>query len=131
MTTSQNTRGRSATRRTARAAVAAVRKGTAELFIDAPEGRAAVGLKADVRNKLLFVSGGATGQAYVYDTRTGATVAEFQLTTGDAFINDVTLTKDEPTSRTPAGPSCISSPWDPGEHSGNRRRSRCPDRQQR
>ncbi|MHA7179029.1 NHL repeat-containing protein [Arthrobacter sp. MDB2-24] len=71
-----------------------IRKGTAELFIDAPEGRAAVGLKADVRNKLLFVAGGATGQAYVYDTRTGAAVAEFQLATGDAFINDVTLTRD-------------------------------------
>lgn len=71
-----------------------IRQGTAELFIDAPEGRAAVGLKADVKNDLLFVSGGATGQAYVYDTRTGAPVAEFQLATGDAFINDVTLTRD-------------------------------------
>jgi sugar lactone lactonase YvrE len=71
-----------------------VRRGTAELFIDAPEGRVAVGLKADVRNDLLFVAGGATGQAYVYDTRTGAPVANIQLTTGDAFINDVTLTRD-------------------------------------
>lgn len=71
-----------------------VRKGTANLFIDAPEGRVAVGLKADVRNDLLFVSGGPTGQAYVYDTRTGAPVADVQLATGDAFINDVTLTKD-------------------------------------
>ncbi|WP_240615260.1 hypothetical protein [Arthrobacter ruber] len=71
-----------------------IRKGTAALFIDAPEGRAAVGLKADIRNDLLFVSGGATGHAYVYDTRTGAEVADFRLATGDAFINDVTLTPD-------------------------------------
>ncbi|MHA7283987.1 SMP-30/gluconolactonase/LRE family protein [Arthrobacter sp. TMS2-4] len=71
-----------------------LRKGTAELFIDAPDGRAAVGLEADVRNGLLFVSGGPTGQAYVYDTDTGAPVADFQLATGDAFINDVTLTRD-------------------------------------
>jgi sugar lactone lactonase YvrE len=71
-----------------------VREGTAELFIDAPEGRAAVGLKADVKHDLLFVSGGATGQAYVYDTRTGDAVADFQLATGDTFINDVTLTRD-------------------------------------
>ncbi|MDN4610478.1 SMP-30/gluconolactonase/LRE family protein [Arthrobacter burdickii] len=79
-----------------------IRRGTAEVFIDAPEGRAAVGLKADVRNDLLFVAGGATvdatggatGHAYVYDTRTGAPVADIQLTTGDAFINDVTLTRD-------------------------------------
>ncbi|WP_434995002.1 hypothetical protein [Arthrobacter sp. Ld5] len=71
-----------------------LRRGTAELFIDAPDGRAAVGLKADVRNGLLFVSGGPTGQAYVYDTDTGQAVADFQLATGDAFINDVTLTRD-------------------------------------
>lgn len=71
-----------------------IRRGTAELFIDAPEGRAAVGLKADVRNDLLFVAGGGTGHAYVYDTQTGATVADVELTTGSAFINDVTLTKD-------------------------------------
>lgn len=71
-----------------------VRKGTAEEFIDAPAGRVAVGLKADVRNDLLFVAGGATGQAYVYDTRTGEPVTDVQLATGDAFINDVTLTKD-------------------------------------
>ncbi|MFC3300376.1 Gluconolactonase [Arthrobacter agilis] len=71
-----------------------IRRGTADVFIDAPDGRVAVGLKADVRNDLLFVSGGLTGQAYVYDTRTGESVAELQLATGDAFINDVTLTKD-------------------------------------
>lgn len=71
-----------------------IRRGTADVFIDAPDGRVAVGLKADVRNDLLFVSGGPTGQAYVYDTRTGESVAELQLATGDAFINDVTLTKD-------------------------------------
>jgi hypothetical protein len=71
-----------------------IRRGTAELFIDAPAGRVAVGLKADVKNDLLFVAGGATGQAYVYDTRTGAAVADVQLATGASFINDVTLTKD-------------------------------------
>src|SRR5207249_1025648 len=69
-----------------------IRKGTASLFIDAPDGRAAVGMKADVGNSLLFVAGGATGQAYVYDTDTGKTVDVLQLTTGPAFINDVTLT---------------------------------------
>lgn len=71
-----------------------IRKGTAELFIDAPEGRVAVGLAAEVSSRLLFVSGGATGQAYVYDTRSGAAVADFQLSDEEAFINDVTLTKD-------------------------------------
>ena len=65
--------------------------GTAALFIDAPTGRAALGLKADVANDLLFVAGGFTGQGYVYDLTTGATVATYDL---GAFINDVVLTKD-------------------------------------
>lgn len=71
-----------------------IRRGTAEVFIDAPDGRVAVGLETDIRNDLLFVAGGSTGQAYVYNTRTGEPVADFRLATGDAFINDVTLVKD-------------------------------------
>jgi sugar lactone lactonase YvrE len=47
-----------------------------------------------VKRDLLFVSSGATGQAYVYDTRTGDAVADLRLATGEAFINDVTLTRD-------------------------------------
>jgi hypothetical protein len=70
-----------------------LQRGTAGLFIDAPAGRMAVGMFADVRHGLLFVAGGP-GAAYVYDTRTGATVATYQL--GDpasSFVNDVTVTK--------------------------------------
>jgi sugar lactone lactonase YvrE len=71
-----------------------VRRGTAELFIDAPDGRMAVGMAADVAHHLLFVAGGLSGQAYVYDTRTGATVATYQLTdSATTVINDVTVTK--------------------------------------
>jgi sugar lactone lactonase YvrE len=69
-------------------------RGTAELFIDAPEGRMAVGMAADLAHELLFVAGGLTGQGYVYDTGTGATVATYQLDDpADSFINDVTVTK--------------------------------------
>jgi sugar lactone lactonase YvrE len=71
-----------------------LQRGTAELFIDAPDGRMAVGMKVDLAHHLLFVAGGFTGQAYVYDTRTGATVASYQL--GDpaaSLVNDVALTK--------------------------------------
>lgn len=72
-----------------------LRRGTAELFIDAPEERQAVGMDTDLRHGLLFVAGGDTGQAYVYDTRTGDTVATHQLggTTG-SFVNDVAVTRD-------------------------------------
>jgi len=71
-----------------------LQRGTAELFIDAPAGRMAVGMAADLPHQLLFVAGGFTGQAYVYDTRSGATVASYQL--GDpatSIINDVAVTK--------------------------------------
>ncbi|MBA3376016.1 MAG: hypothetical protein H0U00_09435, partial [Actinobacteria bacterium] len=69
-----------------------VQRGTAELFIDAPADRMAVGMAADLEHDLLFVAGGFTGQAYVYDTVTGATVATYQFPAG-AMVNDVALTK--------------------------------------
>jgi hypothetical protein len=72
-----------------------VQRGTAQLFIDAPTGRMAVGMAADVDHDLLFVAGGFTGQAYVYNTITGATVATYQSgVAGTSLINDVALTKD-------------------------------------
>ena len=72
-----------------------VQRGTAELFIDAPAGRMAVGMAADLVHQLLFVAGGFTGQAYVYDLRSGATVATYQLgAPASSLINDVALTKD-------------------------------------
>jgi sugar lactone lactonase YvrE len=70
-------------------------QGTAERFIDAPEGRRAMGMAVDVAHELLFVAGFTTGQGYVYDTRSGATVASYQF--GDpqtSLVNDVTLTPD-------------------------------------
>ena len=71
-----------------------VRRGTAELFIDAPAGRMAVGTAADLRHDLLFVAGGFTGQGYVYDLGTGATVASYDLGNPEtSIINDVTVTK--------------------------------------
>jgi len=69
--------------------------GTAALFIDAPANRMAAGMKFDRTTGLLFVAGLATGQGYVYDTATGATVAVYQFAApGSSIINDVALTKD-------------------------------------
>jgi sugar lactone lactonase YvrE len=71
-----------------------LQRGTAERFIDAPAGRMAVGMAADLAHDLLFVAGGFTGQGYVYDTRAGATVASYQFATPPAtVINDVAVTK--------------------------------------
>jgi sugar lactone lactonase YvrE len=72
-----------------------LQRGTAELFIDAPDGRMAVGMAADLAHDLLFVAGGFTGQGYVYDLRTGATVASYQFAApGTSLVNDVAVTKD-------------------------------------
>ena len=72
-----------------------LQRGTAERFIDAPAGRMAVGMAMNVAHDLLFVAGGFTGQAYIYNTRSGATVASYQFGTPDSsLINDVALTKD-------------------------------------
>ena len=69
-----------------------IRTGTSELLIGAPDGRMAVGMKFDPGTNLLFVAGGAAGNAYVYNTSTLEPVAEIALAPG--FINDVALTPD-------------------------------------
>jgi sugar lactone lactonase YvrE len=72
-----------------------LQRGTAELLINAPDGRMAMGMAADVAHDLLYVAGGRTGQAYVYDTRSGATVASYQLgEPPNSLVNDVALTND-------------------------------------
>jgi sugar lactone lactonase YvrE len=72
-----------------------LQRGTAELFIDAPAGRMAVGMAVNVAHALLFVAGGFTGQAYIYDLRSGATVASYQFAAPDtSLVNDVAVTKD-------------------------------------
>ncbi|MGK5171113.1 SMP-30/gluconolactonase/LRE family protein [Geodermatophilus sp. CPCC 205761] len=77
---------------------------TAELFIDAPDGRMAIGMFADLRHDLLFVAGGGAfpggpstsrGLGYVYDLCTGNTVAAYEFgDPGTSFVNDVTVTPD-------------------------------------
>lgn len=54
---------------------------------------AAIGLKYDKREDRLFVSGGPTGKAFVYDARDGDDLAEYTLAPpGNTFINDVVVT---------------------------------------
>jgi sugar lactone lactonase YvrE len=58
-----------------------------------PGERAAIGIKVDKRNRI-FVAGGPTGKAFVYDARTGADLASYQLAgTTDTFVNDVVVTR--------------------------------------
>jgi Cu-Zn family superoxide dismutase len=56
----------------------------------ASAGRSAIGMK--VRDGLLYVAGGATGNIYVYDLATKATVATFATGPG-GFLNDLVVTR--------------------------------------
>lgn len=68
------------------------RTGEGSLVVGPQQGRIAVGLKFDSRSNLLFVAGGANGNAFVYDARTGASFAEYLM--GGTFVNDVVVTRE-------------------------------------
>jgi sugar lactone lactonase YvrE len=70
-----------------------LRTGAGEVLVQPQAGRVAVGLKQS--GGLLFVAGGPTGQADVYDATTGAAVASYTLAASPSFINDVTVTRDD------------------------------------
>ena len=72
-----------------------LRTGDVHLFVDAPSGRNALGIRVDLEHGLLFVAGGFTGQGYVYDLATGADVAQYQFgTPPGSIVNDVIVTDD-------------------------------------
>ena len=70
-----------------------LRTGTGAILVPGAAGRAAIGIEFD--RGLLFVAGGPTGKAFVYDASSGALVREVQLATGTGgtFVNDVVVTK--------------------------------------
>lgn len=69
-----------------------LRTGQGAELVTAPAGPAAIGMKVD-RGRL-FVAGGPTGDAFVYNAKTGATIASYELpTSGATFVNDVVVTK--------------------------------------
>ncbi len=68
------------------------RTGTGAVLVPPHEGRSAIGIK--VERGLIFVAGGATGDAYVYNAKTGADVARYDLAPEGAntFVNDLVVT---------------------------------------
>lgn len=70
------------------------RSGQGEIRVPARTGRSAIGLKADNRDRL-FVAGGETGDAYVYDAGDGRSLRRYPLApaNADSFVNDVVLTR--------------------------------------
>lgn len=71
-----------------------LRTGEGGVLVPAQPDRQAIGVEVDNRDRV-FVAGGPTGQAYVYDAGTGAAIASYQLSTGGpTFVNDVVVTND-------------------------------------
>jgi sugar lactone lactonase YvrE len=68
-----------------------LRTGEGSIFVPGQAGRAATGIELD-RNRL-FVAGASTGDAYVYNARTGALIRRYDFAAGDTFVNDVVVTK--------------------------------------
>ena len=69
------------------------RTGRGSVLVPGTTGGSAFGVFADKRNRL-FVAGGGTCHAKVYNAGTGALLADYTLTTPPCFINDVAVTKD-------------------------------------
>lgn len=71
-----------------------LRTGVGDILVDPVAGRAAIGVEYDRRHDRLFVAGGNTGKAFVYDADDGDLLKEYQLTTLiPRFINDVVVTR--------------------------------------
>lgn len=86
--------------------------GEGAVLVDPAPGRSAIGLKVDGRDRL-FVAGGATGQAYVYDVASGAELAVYALATGTTFINDVIVTPEAAWFTDSRNPVLYRLPIDP------------------
>ena len=70
-----------------------LRSGVGRILVTGKEGRVAVGLKHS--HGLLYVAGGPTGLASVYDAQSGALVDKCEFgTPGATFVNDVIVTRD-------------------------------------
>jgi sugar lactone lactonase YvrE len=72
-----------------------LRTGEGAILVPAQPGAAALGIEYDNQTGYLFVAGGPTGNAYVYDANTGDTIAVIPLTASSpTFINDAVITRD-------------------------------------
>jgi len=69
-----------------------LRTGEGDVWIEGEAGNVSVGLAFDARSGYLFVAGGPTGAARVYDTRTGELVASYQFADPPTFVNDAIVT---------------------------------------
>lgn len=71
-----------------------LRTGEGRILVPGVQGRIAVGLSYDPRSGYIFAAGGVNGNAFVYDSATGAEVAAYQFASAPTFVNDVIVTQD-------------------------------------
>ncbi len=68
--------------------------GDGDVLVPGEQGRSALGMEVDNRNRL-FVADRTAGRATVYDTATGARLADYQVApAGESFLNDVVVTRN-------------------------------------
>lgn len=68
-----------------------LRTGGGAILVPGQPGMAATGIELDSRNRL-FVAGAGTGDAHVYNARTGALLRTYDFADSATFINDVVVT---------------------------------------
>jgi sugar lactone lactonase YvrE len=68
-----------------------LRTGTGATLVPGGGGRTATGIELDPRDRLL-VAGAGTGDAYVFNAKTGALIRTYDFASSDTFINDVVVT---------------------------------------
>jgi sugar lactone lactonase YvrE len=69
-----------------------VKTGEGAVLVPGVHGRQAIGVDVDKLGRV-FVAGGPTGKAFVYDGKSGALIAEYELTRAETFVNDVVVTR--------------------------------------
>ena len=71
-----------------------LRTGDGGILVPGQAGMLSVGMAFDGRSDALFVAGGSTGLARVFNAGTGELLGSYQLAVTDSFINDVIVTTD-------------------------------------
>ena len=98
------------------------RTGKGEVFIAGSEDDRAVGTEVDHRNRL-WVAGGETGEARVYNARTGELRRTYRLApAGTGFVNDVVVTEKAAYFTDSVRPRLYVAPLRPSGRLGDARR---------
>jgi sugar lactone lactonase YvrE len=70
-----------------------LRTGTGSILVPGGGGRTATGIELDPQNRL-WVAGAGTGDAYIFNAKTGSLIRTYDFAAGDTFINDVVVTRN-------------------------------------